>query len=83
MQHSLELDMIKRLDPKAVAFAVKMYQAISLEPWPQFSQIGPHFLHNRNINPIELWNFKKNFDHAVWDLKTSLGPLDPKRRIKL
>ena len=51
MQNFLGLDMKKLLDPKAVTFWVSgfsftNYHAISLQPWPKFSQAGPHFFQN-------------------------------------
>ena len=35
-------------------WAQEIYPAISLEPWIQFSQTGPHFLKNHEMNPINL-----------------------------
>ena len=37
-----------------VTWAQKTYPAISSEPWLQFSQRGPHFLKNHEINPVKL-----------------------------
>ena len=63
-------------------WAQKMYLAISPEPWLQFSQTGPRFLKNHKINPIKLWNLKKCLDLGAWDLKTTFGPLGPRRHIQ-
>ena len=60
----------------------KMHLAIFLEPYLQFSQTRPHFLNNHNMNPIKSLNFEKYLDLGVWDLKTRLGQLRPKKRIK-
>ena len=62
-------------------WAQKTNPAVSPEPWLQFSQTGPHFLQNHNMNPIKLWNFKKFHDLGVWGLETTFGRLGPERHI--
>ena len=64
-------------------WAQKLYQAISLKAWLQFSQKGPHFFQNYEINPIKSWNLIKYFELGVWGLKTTFGPLGLKRCFKL
>ena len=34
-------------------WAQKTYKAVSVEPWLQFSQTGPDFLQNHNMNPVK------------------------------
>ena len=46
------------------------------------SRKRPHFIENRMLTQIKSSNFKKYIDLGVWDLKTSFGPLGPKRFIK-
>ena len=48
----------------------------------QFSQTGPHFLKDHEMNPRKLWNLKKYIDLRVWGLETTFGPLGSKRHIK-
>ena len=43
-------------------WAHRTYPATSPEPWLQFSQAGPHFLKNHEINSIKSWNLKKCLD---------------------
>ena len=64
-------------------WAHKMYLVTISEPWFQFSQAGPHFLHNHNIHLRKLWNLKKDYDLVVWGQETTFGPLGLRRRIKL
>ena len=45
--------LIKQFGHKAFVWQ-RTYQAISQEPWLQFSQSGPHFLKNHEMNPIKL-----------------------------
>ena len=52
----------------------KTYPAISPEPWIQFPQTGSHFFKNHEVNPINLWNFKKYFDLRATGLETIFGP---------
>ena len=51
----------------------KAYQAISPEPYLQFSQTGPNFIKNHRMNPIKLWNVKNVFDFWVCGLETTYG----------
>ena len=36
-----------------VNWVQKMYQTMSPEPWPQFSQTGLHFIQNYKLNQIK------------------------------
>ena len=63
-------------------WAQKTHPAISPEPWLKFSQTGPHFCKNHEINPIKLWNLKEWLDLGAWGLQTTSEPLGPWRRIQ-
>ena len=56
-------------------WAQKTYRAICPEPEPQFSQAGPHFFENHQINPVKSWNLKTFLDLGIWSPETTLGPL--------
>ena len=55
-------------------FGPEEYPAISPEPWLKFSQAGPHFFKNREMNPIKSQNLKKYLDLRVWGLETTFRP---------
>ena len=62
--------------------AQKIYQAISREPYFQYSQTRPHFIQNPKSNLIICYNVKMNLKPGVWDLKTSFASIGPKRFTK-
>lgn len=46
------------------------------------SRKRPHLIENHMLTQIKSSNFKKYIDLGIWGLKTSFGPLGPKRFIK-
>ena len=61
-------------------WAHRTYPSTSPEPWLQFSQTGPHFLKNHEINSIKSRNLKKcldlgpkNYIWATWAQKMYLA----------
>ena len=61
--------------------AKKTCQAISPIPNLQFSQTGPHFLWNHEMNRIKLWNLTTFFDLGVWGLEITFKLLGLKKCI--
>ena len=59
------------------AWAQKTYQAITPEPYHQFSHKGSHFIQNHKLLSIISWNLKKCCPFGVWGLETIFGPLGP------
>ena len=48
-----------------------------------FPQTRPHSIQNHKLHPIKLSNLKiPTLTLGVWDLKTTFGPLEPKRFMK-
>ena len=68
--------------PKAFGRGLIKSLHISQDTWLQFSQTGPHFFKNYEMNLIKLKNLKKYLDLGAWGLETKFGPLGPGRHIQ-
>ena len=65
-----------------VTWVQKTYQAITPEPYHEFSHTGLHFIQNQKLLSMKSSNLKKSCHFGVWVLETLFGPHGPKRHIK-
>ena len=63
-------------------WAQKTQQAISPEPWVQFSQTRPHFIQNVKSNKMFYQNIRICLQIGVWGPKTGFGLIRPERCTK-
>ena len=57
----------------------RVFQKVSFSSQFQFSQTRPHFIQNKEVNSMNLSNFKIDFHLEVWDLKTKFTPIGARR----
>ena len=74
-QNVMELDQFRAIWTQSLW--QRTYQAISQEPWLQFSQTRPHFFKNHGMNPIKLCNHKNVLTLGPGAQKLNFGHLGP------